>query len=80
MPLSSIGRLTFDEYPMASRGIEKIGAIAYNPLNDSIIFSDLKTKQIYEFRTENNKLSVIVDRHLKEVKGIDIGNTNIPFS
>ena len=54
-------------------GLEKIGAITYNPLNQTFILFDSTRNNLLTYNPKTSKLDPLVTRHLQAVKAISVG-------
>ena len=74
MKFNSIGRDVLKEKKLSD--LKMIGAILYNPVNDTIFISDLYWKTIFELDRKTNKMTSILTRHLDSVKSLALGLYN----
>ncbi|GAB6024603.1 hypothetical protein CHUAL_009749 [Chamberlinius hualienensis] len=68
---AEIGRHLFKPF-MRTNDQFIIGAIAYNPINNSIIYSDMSSKQLISFNLETFQHTVLASSHMEAVLSISI--------
>jgi len=54
-------------------GLKSIGAMVYNPINDTVFVSDLTWKSIFEYSFTTRNLRTVSNSHLDSVKSMSFG-------
>jgi len=71
--LGSIGRSIDLVNKTRVAGLSRIGAVVYNPVNDTVFVSDLTWKTIFEYKFSSGVLKPISSRNLDSVKSMSLG-------
>jgi hypothetical protein len=69
--LHSIGRNVFEDFVVPE--LQDIGAVAYNPVNHTVILSDLVLRKIFQYDLTTKNLTTLAEGDINYVKGLDIG-------
>ncbi len=70
--ITAVGRDIFEHVALPPI-IKSINALVYNPVNNSVIISDIVSKIIFEWKFETQVCNILVEKDVVNVTLMDIG-------